>query len=189
MSAWSAAAASNCRTFGSTKSDTRMPASRSIATMGASAARCPAASRPPSVVTSARRSGTMQQAFGRKPQRDGHHLRRGGHFHVERHPAISARSRSRSASRMCRRSSRRCAVIPSAPAATAAKAASTGSGCTPPRALRTVATWSMFTPRRIMQPSVPPIRQPCARRRSSSPGPPARCRRCRTPCHDRARCG
>src|SRR5690349_16580124 len=38
--------------------------------------------------------------------------------------------------------------MPSAPAWAAAIAARTGSGWRPPRALRIVATWSMFTPRR-----------------------------------------
>src|SRR5580704_4559134 len=39
--------------------------------------------------------------------------------------------------------------MPSAPAAMAISAAFTGSGWRPPRALRTVATWSMLTPRRM----------------------------------------
>src|SRR6185312_16675871 len=38
--------------------------------------------------------------------------------------------------------------MPSAPACAASRAARTGSGCRPPRALRMVATWSMLTPRR-----------------------------------------
>src|SRR5579883_2138385 len=38
--------------------------------------------------------------------------------------------------------------MPSAPASAANRAARTGSGWRPPRALRTVATWSMLTPRR-----------------------------------------
>src|SRR5580700_9725419 len=62
--------------------------------------------------------------------------------------SISALSRRMSSSEMWRRSSRRCAVIPSAPACAASRAARTGSGCRPPRALRMVATWSMLTPRR-----------------------------------------
>ena len=62
--------------------------------------------------------------------------------------AISAFSRAMSSSRIWRRSSRRCAVMPSAPASIASIAARTGSGCRPPRALRIVATWSMLTPRR-----------------------------------------
>ena len=49
-------------------------------------------------------------------------------------------SRAMSLSRMWRRSSRRCAVMPSAPASIAASAARTGSGRSPPRALRRVAT-------------------------------------------------
>ena len=54
--------------------------------------------------------------------------------------SISAFSRAMSSSRMWRRSSRRCAVMPSAPAAMASLAARTGSGWRPPRALRMVAT-------------------------------------------------
>src|SRR5438034_5682386 len=41
-------------------------------------------------------------------------------------------------------------VMPSAPPRSASTAAATGSGSTVCRACRTVATWSMFTPRRIM---------------------------------------
>ncbi len=54
--------------------------------------------------------------------------------------ALKGPSRAMSSSRIWRRSSRRCAVIPSAPAASASLAARTGSGTAPPRALRTVAT-------------------------------------------------
>src|SRR5262249_26960129 len=61
---------------------------------------------------------------------------------------MRAFSRAMSSSRMWRRSSRKCAVMPSAPAAIAISAALTGSGCRPPRAFRTVATWSTLTPRR-----------------------------------------
>ena len=58
-------------------------------------------------------------------------------------------SRAISSSRMCRRSSRKCAVMPSAPACDGQPARpATGSGRAPPRAFRTVATWSMLTPRR-----------------------------------------
>src|SRR6185312_8155748 len=62
--------------------------------------------------------------------------------------SISAFSRAMSSSRMWRRSSRKCAVMPSAPAAMASLAARTGSGWRPPRALRMVATWSTLMPRR-----------------------------------------
>src|SRR5258708_2270188 len=54
--------------------------------------------------------------------------------------AISALRRTMSSSRICRRSSRKCAVMPAAPAAMAILAAWTGSGWMPPRALRSVAT-------------------------------------------------
>src|SRR3954447_20159995 len=55
---------------------------------------------------------------------------------------------------MCRRSSRRWTVIPSAPPRVARTAAATGSGSFARRACRTVATWSMLTPSRIMGGSV-----------------------------------
>src|SRR5262245_65501701 len=47
---------------------------------------------------------------------------------------------------MCRRSPRRCTVIPSAPASSARTAAATGSGSRPRRASRIVAMWSTLTP-------------------------------------------
>src|SRR6185295_4895081 len=46
---------------------------------------------------------------------------------------------------MWRRSSRRWTVIPAAPASSAKVAARTGSGSSPPRAWRSVATWSTLT--------------------------------------------
>jgi hypothetical protein len=52
----------------------------------------------------------------------------------------SVEIRSRSWSRICRRSSRKCTVMPSAPEAMQSFAASTGQGKCPPRALRRVAT-------------------------------------------------
>ena len=120
-------------------SDTRMPAARSAAIRGPSSARWPAASRPPSVVRSARRSGTRQAACGR--------VRTAisiisGVAAISRLSGLSmpALRRAISSSLMWRRSSRRCAVMPSAPASIASLAARTGSGCRPPRALRMVAT-------------------------------------------------
>src|SRR5690349_19035128 len=65
--------------------------------------------------------------------------------------SISAFSRAMSSSRIWRRSSRKWAVMPSAPAAIASFAARTGSGCRPPRAFRMVATWSMLTPSRSVE--------------------------------------
>jgi hypothetical protein len=105
----------------------------------------PATSRPPSVVRSSRRSGTMQAAWG--PWASAMPC-------ISSVAAISKFSgmviasmiAAISASRMWRRSSRRCAVIPSAPAASAILAARTGSGKDPPRAFLSVATWSIFTP-------------------------------------------
>src|SRR5262249_8912883 len=67
---------------------------------------------------------------------------------VRRAPVRRARSRSTSASTMWRRSSRRCAVMPWAPASRHCSAARTGSGYVVPRALRRVATWSTLTWRR-----------------------------------------
>src|SRR3569832_296563 len=62
---------------------------------------------------------------------------------------VSSRARlSMASSEIWRRSSRKCAVIPSAPAAAASRAARNGSGYGAPRAFRIVATWSIFTPRR-----------------------------------------
>src|SRR5438477_11087881 len=56
---------------------------------------------------------------------------------------------------MCRRSSRRWMVMPSAPPSRASTAAATGSGSMVRRAWRTVATWSMLTPSRIIAVALP----------------------------------
>ena len=77
------------------------------------------------------------------------HLARRRHFEIERFLQTRLSAEAISSSTMWRRSSRKCAVMPSAPAAIAIAAAFTGSGCRPPRALRTVATWSILTPRRM----------------------------------------
>src|SRR6202167_4210312 len=129
------------------KRETRMPAAPSRSTNGARRSTAPAASSPPSVVSSLRRSGTRQAACG---------LCRSAISSIGSVAAISRLSgtvssrarRAMSSSEMWRRSSRRWAVMPSAPAWAAMRAARTGSGCRPPRALRMVATWSMLTPRR-----------------------------------------
>src|SRR5262245_48130125 len=69
---------------------------------------------------------------------------------------------------MCRRSSRKWTVMPSAPPSRASTAAATGSGSSARRACRTVATWSMFTPRRtgldgvVMRTLYAPARSPVA---------------------------
>ena len=145
------AAASIWAGSGSMNRDTRMPASVSCATTGAIrvvaadhvqpalGGDAPRAARAPG----RRRAGG---GAGRWPASPGSPPSPGS--------AAAPRSRSRSvrlsmsASEMWRRSSRRWAVMPSAPAASASRAARTGSGWTPPRAFRTVATWSMLTPRR-----------------------------------------
>ena len=113
----SAAAASSWRGSGLTNSETRMPAAPSRAMSGRSVLSWPAASSPPSVVTSCRRSGTMQHACGRSRQAIATISVGRRQLHIER--CRSARSRSMSSSRMWRRSSRRCAVMPSAPASSA----------------------------------------------------------------------
>src|SRR3954468_21046780 len=56
--------------------------------------------------------------------------------------------------------------MPSAPAFSASRAARTGSGSLPPRAFRTVATWSILTPRRSLSPCMPALslcRRACRR--------------------------
>ena len=66
-------------------SETRMPASPELARSTArSVSRCPAASSPPSVVRSSRRSGTMQAACGLMPERDVEHLAGRRHLEIER---------------------------------------------------------------------------------------------------------
>ena len=120
-------------------SDTRMPASFSRAMNGASALCCPTTSRPPSVVSSSRRSGTRHTACGfvASAIRSMSSVAAISKFSGFE---ISAFSRAMSSSRMWRRSSRKCAVMPSAPASIATSAARTGSGLRPARALRRVAT-------------------------------------------------
>ena len=85
---------------------------------GLSAATCDAASRPPSVVTSARRSGTRQQSAGRTAQA----MRTiSSVTAISKFIRVCSRSRQARISRswMCRRSSRRCIVMLSAPACSA----------------------------------------------------------------------
>ena len=60
--AWAAAAI--CAGSGSMNSDTRMPDSASRPTASVTAASAPATSRPPSVVSSVRFSGTRQTSLG-----------------------------------------------------------------------------------------------------------------------------
>ena len=69
-------------------------------------------------------------ASGVRPmaQRDLHHLGGGRHLQIERQMERSSISRSMSSSEIWRRSSRKCAVMPSAPASAAICAARTGSG-------------------------------------------------------------
>ena len=114
----------------SMNSDTRMPAAFRPRPRGRCGCAGRATSRPPSVVTSSRRSGTRQAACGR--------WRRAiacissvtaiSKFSGRPRLRVSAARASMSASEMCRRSSRRWAVMPSAPAAMAISAARAGSG-------------------------------------------------------------
>ena len=104
-------------------SDTRMPAAvqlgddrRELIVLAARRRARPRWSAP------ARRSGTMQAACGRALQRDVDHLARRRHLEIQRLGRARAFSRAMSSSRMWRRSSRRCAVMPSAPASTASLA-------------------------------------------------------------------
>src|SRR5512139_1997008 len=132
----------------------RIQASFRRATVCRRDSRWPRTSSPPSVVTSARFSGTNVAEFG---------ARRHAIPVISSVAAISrlirvvttSFSTSRSRSWMCRRSSRRWTVIPSAPESSAIAAAAAGSGTCPRRAWRSVATWSMFTPRRFPTASTP----------------------------------
>ncbi len=115
-----AAAASICRGSAAMNSDTRMPAAAQSARRPARACSCwPATSSPPSVVRSSRRSGTRQAACGRGLERDARPSPSVAAISRLSGLAISALRRAMSSSRMWRRSSRRCAVMPSAPASIA----------------------------------------------------------------------
>ena len=65
------------------------------------------------------------------PERDRQHLVGRRHLEIERQRDQSVHQPLMSLSVMCRRSSRRCAVMPSAPACSAISAARTGSGSAP----------------------------------------------------------
>ena len=132
-------AGASASTDGSTNIETRMPARVSSATKGFSESWPPMTSRPPSVVRSVRFSGTRQQACGRMRSAMSSICSVAAISKLSG-LAIAAFRRRMSSSWMWRRSSRRCAVMPSAPASMATSAARTGSGSAPPRALRTVAT-------------------------------------------------
>src|SRR5664279_3459148 len=141
------AAASICAGAAPMNSETRMPACLSACTTGASCVRCLMASSPPSVVRSVRFSGTRQTACGCTLSAIAV-ISSVAAISKLSGLSISAFRRAMSSSRMWRRSSRKCAVMPSQPAAIASLAARTGSGWRPPRALRMVATWSTLMPRR-----------------------------------------
>ena len=163
-------AASSCRRSGSMKSETRMPASPS--SLDEALQMIVPAGRVEPAFGGALLAPLRHDAGGMRPvpERDRQHLVGRRHLEIERQASISMASRVMSPSVMWRRSSRRCAVMPSAPAFSASSAARTGSGSPPPRAFRTVATWSMLTPRRecrahgIRFPLTQPARSPCGRR-------------------------
>ncbi len=137
----------------------------------------PATSSPPSVVTSVRFSGTRQTSAGCTSSA------------IAIISAVAAISRfmrvcravriaRTSRSWMWRRSSRRCSVMLSAPHCSATSAACSGSGERPPRACRTVATWSMFTPSRMASAGHPPRprrRMASITSRLASPRPSRQC--------------
>ena len=134
------AAASICAGSAAMNSDTRMPASRSSRDRRRELRRAGRRHRGRlRWCAPARRSGTRQAACGRVSIAIAT-ISSVAAISKLSGLAISALSRAMSSSRMWRRSSRRCAVMPSAPASIASFAARTGSGCRPPRALRMVAT-------------------------------------------------
>ena len=114
-----AADASTAAASGSMNSETRMPASLQRVDDAAQTrlAAGTRRARPRSCAPRAARArGSRRAAVA---QRDGQHLVGRRHLEVERHGRARALSRAMSSSEMCRRSSRRCAVMPSAPASTA----------------------------------------------------------------------
>src|SRR5690606_14985013 len=104
------AAASSCSGSGSTNSDTWQPWLCSWPTASRSRARLPVTSRPPSVVSSSRRSGTRQQCCGRTSAAMASISSVTAISRLSGMPMLSRISRT-SLSWMCRRSSRRCTVI------------------------------------------------------------------------------
>ena len=141
--------ASICFASGAMNKLTSIPASRIFLQVSVKAFSPPTTSRPPSVVTSWRRSGTRQTISGFNFSAS---ATISGVLAISKFNRVLTTSRNFQMSRscMCRRSSRRCAVMPCAPATSLMRAASTGSGspaaCPRYRASRIVATWSMLTP-------------------------------------------
>src|SRR6266536_192724 len=127
-----------------------MPPSSSILIVGLSCTALRTTSRPPSVVSSSRRSGTSVTWSGLMVRAT---LSISWVEAISRFSSVFTTWRRTSTSRswMWRRSLRRWTVIPSAPPSSASTAACRGSGSGTRRACRTVATWSMLTPRRGMQ--------------------------------------
>ena len=122
-----AAAASICAGSGSMNNDTRMPRAARRAQRCTSAGPASITFRPPSVVSSARRSGTRQQSAGASAQASSII---GSVAAISRFMRVASSGTSARTSRswMWRRSSRRCSVMLSAPACSASSAAYTGSG-------------------------------------------------------------
>ena len=135
-----AAAASICRGSAAMNSDTRMPASPQL--RNPRNQRCALAGNVEPAFGGALLAPFRHQAGGMRPGLAARSATISSVAAISKFSglSISALSRAMSSSRMWRRSSRRCAVMPSAPASIASFAARTGSGCTPPRALRMVAT-------------------------------------------------
>ena len=133
-----AAAASICAGSGGDKQRDADAGRGELPTAARSASRCPTASSPPSVVRSCRRSGTMQAACGRLAG-DVHHLAGRRHFQIERLGDARLQPRDIVVDDM--------AAILAQMRGDAVGAGRdrdlgglSGSGCRPPRALRTVAT-------------------------------------------------
>ena len=131
-------AARICSGSGSMNRLTSTPTPESVSVAAFTASKCATTSSPPSVVSSCRFSGTRQHAAG---------FRREQIATISSVTAISMFSRypeearsSRSASFICRRSSRRCAVMPEAPARIASSAAFRTEGYVTPRSCLNVAT-------------------------------------------------
>ena len=128
-------------------SDTRMPAALRSRIMGASA--CAVTGHVQTAFGRALFPALGHDAGGMRPvaQRYRQHLRCGGHFQVQRQVDLVPQPLDVAVGDVA-------PVFPQMGGDAVGSglrrgaAARTGSGCGPPRALRIVATWSMFTPRR-----------------------------------------
>ena len=132
-------AASICAVSGPINKDTRTPASLSFLMADCTCEKLLMTSKPPSVVRSSRRSGTKQTSCGATSTAMAIISSVTAHSRFIR---VCSRPRNAltSASCICRRSSRKCKVILSAPDCSARSAACTTLGYFVPRAWRMVAT-------------------------------------------------